>query len=342
MSHDVGQPITPEEIEGLFASLLAFRHVLLAVSGGADSTALMLLAAQWRSSRAEGPRLSVATVDHGLRPGSAEEAIRVSDWARSLGLPHVTLPWVGVKPRTRIQETARGARYRLLVEHAEQIGAEALATGHHADDQAETVLMRLIRGSGPAGLAGMAAISMKGSIVHLRPLLAVEKTRLVATLSAAGHPWIEDPSNRSEAYGRNRLRRIMQALEPEGLSRARLTMMASRMARAEEALSAAASEAFRALVATSGEGSTIQPALWDQPSEIRLRVLVATIQSVSGGEKSERLDRAEQACRRLEGAFLRGEPVRATLGGCLVFLDSAGHVAVTREGARRRGSFRQA
>jgi tRNA(Ile)-lysidine synthase len=185
-------PIGAAEAEGLLASLARHRHVLLAVSGGPDSTALMLLAARHAAASLT---IGVATVDHGLRPGSALDAEAVVKVGRSLGLDPVVLRWEGPKPTGAIQEKAREARYALLAAHATAIGATAVVTAHHADDQAETVLMRLVRGSGPAGLAAMRPDASLGAVRLLRPLLPVDKARLVATVRAAGLPVLNDPMN---------------------------------------------------------------------------------------------------------------------------------------------------
>ncbi len=150
------KPVSRTEANDLFADLVSAPAIVLAVSGGPDSTALLLLAARWRKARRRGPKLLAVTVDHGLRAGSAAEAKQVARLARSLGVPHRILRWTGAKPTSGLQEKARLARYRLLSEAAAKIGASHILTAHTLDDQAETVLMRLLRGSGPTGLSGMA------------------------------------------------------------------------------------------------------------------------------------------------------------------------------------------
>src|SRR5947209_13191130 len=162
--------------EAIFASLAEAKKLLLAVSGGPDSVALMLLSARW--PRRDAPPIEVATVDHRLREDSRQEAEQVGNWARALGFGHHILTWEGEKPKTRLQERAREARYRLLEERAAHAGADHIVTAHHADDQAETVLLRLTRGSGPAGLAGMAAYTRLGAVTLARPLLGVPKADL--------------------------------------------------------------------------------------------------------------------------------------------------------------------
>ena len=151
--------MTAAEADAAFAMLADFDHLILAVSGGPDSMALMVLAAEWRARTRPAISLSVATVGHGLRPQSRGEAEMVSDEAGKLDLPHANLTWDGAKPSTGIPEAARDARYRLLDEHARsfatQVRRVALVTAHHRDDQAETFAMRLARGAGIDGLAAM-------------------------------------------------------------------------------------------------------------------------------------------------------------------------------------------
>jgi tRNA(Ile)-lysidine synthase len=153
------RPVSATEFESLFAGLISAPAIVLAVSGGPDSTALLFLAARWHAKRKHGPKLLAVTVDHGLRAESAREAKHVARLASKLGVAHRTLRWMGKKPATGIQEKARQARYGLLADAASKAGASHVLTAHTLDDQAETVLMRLIRGSGMTGLGGMARVS---------------------------------------------------------------------------------------------------------------------------------------------------------------------------------------
>src|SRR2546423_14186773 len=168
-------------------------RVILAVPGGADSTALLVLAARWRSACKKGPELIAATIDHRLRTGARREAEAVGALARRLGLRHETLTWTGKKPKTGIEAAARAARYRLLLDFARRAGADAIVTAHTLDDQAETVLMRFAAGSGPAGLAGMRPKDTREGVTLLRPFLSIRKRRLIATLEREGLAWSEDP-----------------------------------------------------------------------------------------------------------------------------------------------------
>lgn len=177
--------------------------MVVAISGGSDSTALLHL---MHNRRRDLPRLVAVTVDHGLRAGSAQEALRVAALCDRLGIEHRTMRWAGRKPKKGIQEAARLARYDLLRRCARSIGAGAVITGHTSDDQIETAIMRGERGTG-RGLAGMAeAMLHQGDCWILRPLLAVRRSALRSMLSASGIGWTEDPSNADERFERTRLR----------------------------------------------------------------------------------------------------------------------------------------
>src|SRR5215475_268209 len=243
MSNQRSLAIAPPEAKTLFADLQALPVIVLAVSGGPDSTALMLLAARWRDLLKTKPKLIAVTVDHGLRKESKGEAAAVARLARKLNIAHRTVRWNGRKHSTGLQEKARAARYRLLGEAAHRAGATHVLTAHTLDDQAETVLIRMSRGSGLTGLGAMtrmSALPEKGedAITLVRPLLDIPKARLIATLRAAEIPFADDPSNRDPRFTRARLRGMMDALAGEGLNSARLAQLARRLKRAEAAIEA--------------------------------------------------------------------------------------------------------
>src|ERR1700683_2852862 len=182
MPDDDHSAIPAQDAKRLFAEWKAAPAIVLAVSGGPDSTALMWLAVRWRRGLVRGPRLLAVTVDHGLRAESAAEARDVKRLARSLELPHRTVRWTGVKPKTGMPAAARAARYRLLAQAARANGATHILTAHTRDDQAETLLMRMLRGSGIAGLAAMARETERDGVQLARPFLNVSKSQLIATL----------------------------------------------------------------------------------------------------------------------------------------------------------------
>src|SRR5258707_11799383 len=232
MPNDDNSPISAQEAKRLFADWRGVPAVVLSVSGGPDSIALMWLAARWRRALARGPRLIAGTVDHGLRPEAAAEAREVKRLARSLDLPHRTLRWAGPKPRTGLPAAARAARYRLLVQAARKHGATHVLTAHTRDDQAETLLMRMLRGSGIAGLAAMARESERDGVRLARPLLDISKSRLIATLNKAKIGFADDPTNRDTGFTRPRLRAIMPVLAEEGGDARNLARLGGGLARA--------------------------------------------------------------------------------------------------------------
>ena len=220
-----------------FSCLEPFPSAVLAVSGGPDSMALMSLARRWAALKGrELASFAVVTIDHALRPESAGEAAFVAEQARRMGFSHAVIEWTGAKPKTGLQAAARQARYDLLFAFCAARAIGCVVTAHTADDQAETFLMRLRRGSGVDGLAGMAPVSSRGAIALVRPLLAFSKARLTASLRASSTPFIQDPSNENEAFERVRLRRAMKALAAAGIGRPSLTMAASRIGRSRDAL----------------------------------------------------------------------------------------------------------
>ena len=159
---EAARPVSAAEAQRLFHPLAQSSALVLAVSGGPDSTALLVLAARWhrtRKGKRKAPRLIAVTIDHGLRPQSAHEAQAVGRLARRLRVPHRIVRWRGKKPRTGLQEAARAARYRLLADAARTAKADHILTAHTLDDQAETVLMRMSRGSGITGLCGMREVA---------------------------------------------------------------------------------------------------------------------------------------------------------------------------------------
>lgn len=310
--------------------------VLLAVSGGPDSTALMQAALR---AGATVP-LHVATVDHGLRATSAAEAAGVAEAARQLGLPHRTLAWTGPKPSHGLQAAARAARYDLLALHAQSLGAAWVLTGHTRDDQAETVLMRLLAGSGPAGLAGMRAERPLAGTVRLgRPFLGLSKARLVAYCAGLGLIPIQDPSNADPRFARARLRRLLPGLAGEGLTEARLCRLAERSARDDDALTQAARDAYATASRPAEAPALIRldaPALKALPDAILLRVMVRALGTAGGAARLERIEGL--VLHALRPALDAGTPLRRTLGGCLVALSRARGLTLAPAPPRRGGA----
>ena len=345
--------ISAAEAERLFHALAHFPFLILAVSGGPDSTALLVLAARWLRSLEAPPKLIAVTVDHGLRPASKREAGAVKRLARSLGVEHQTLRWVGRKPKTGLQAAARNARYRLLAQAARKAGARHVVTAHTLDDQAETVLFRLARGSGVSGLSGMDLIGAVpveegGGILLVRPLLGVPKARLIATLKRAKIPYADDPTNRDPRFTRPRLRTLMPALAREGLTAERLALLARRVQRVEDTLFAALNDAQIRLVPTEADTRPVSmpaEAFFALPQEIGLRLLERAI-AWNGDEGPAELGKLEALHQALlaeaEGLDLQGkvrQRIRRTLAGALVTL-AGDRITIERAPPRRRASKR--
>jgi tRNA(Ile)-lysidine synthase len=320
---DLAAPVSAAEFAVLLADLQRVPALVLAVSGGPDSTALLVLAARWRSGLRKGPRLLAVTIDHGLRPESAREARDVKRLARRLGVPHRTVRWSDRKPATGLQEAAREARYRLLVAAAKRAGARHVLTGHTLDDQAETVLFRLTRGSGISGLGAMQRVTAIGDLILVRPFLDLPKARLVATLVAAGIGFADDPSNRDPRFARPRLRLLMPALAREGLGAARLALLARRLRRADAAIEMAVTVAAAAV--SQGPWPERGAIVFDPekfmalPEEVALRLLGRAVAS-RGQEGRVQLGKLEALYAALAGVASAGATarVRRTLAGALV------------------------
>ena len=367
MPDDDHFPISASEAKRLFADWKSAPAIVLAVSGGPDSIALMWLAARWRRALARGPRLIAVTIDHGLRPEAAREARDVKRLAKSLDLAHRTLRWTGAKPKTGLPAAARAARYRLLAQAAREASATHILTAHTRDDQAETLLMRLLRGSGIAGLAAMARESERDGLRLARPFLDVSKSQLIATLKKAGIGFADDPTNRDLSFARPRLRAVLPALAAEGGDARSLARLASRLARANAAVEVLAEGAERYLAlrdrwvsrpgvaAGAVNAKTFDMAAFAaMPEEIRLRLLLRAINRFGHEGPAElgkveallaALDRAAAASaggRRPKSKPPKSEPpksgsprLKQTLAGALISL-AGGRIRIEPAPPRRR------
>jgi tRNA(Ile)-lysidine synthase len=305
----------------------------VAVSGGGDSVALMHLLARWaRATRR--PLPAVVTVDHGLRGDSAAEVRQVARWARATKLKHQALRWSGPPPESDIEAAAREARYRLMGEWLMERKIEALYVAHTRDDQAETFLLRLMRGSGLDGLAAMRPLApypLPGfrELCVVRPLLGVERDAVRSHLRAGKHTWLEDPMNGEDRFARVRLRNLIPALEAAGLSRARLAGAALHLGRAREALDSVTGAVLaRAVRPRDGELHIDASALSAAPREIGLRALALLLMRVSGQTYRPRFERLERLFDRIGTDAIGGG---CTLHSC--------RLAPVRNGAFGRGTL---
>jgi tRNA(Ile)-lysidine synthase len=316
---------------------------VLAVSGGPDSLALMWLAARWRKALKAGPRLVAVTVDHGLRAEAAREARDVKQLAKSLEIEHRTLRWTGSKPKTGLPAAARDARYRLLTRAARESGASHVFTAHTLDDQAETFIMRMSRGSGIAGLAAMARETARDGVVLARPLLKVPKARLMSTLVKAGIGFADDPTNHDLQFTRPRLRALMPALAAEGVDSHSLSRLTARLARANAALEVMTDGAERYLKGMNGPDAGVDLAAFIALSdEIRVRLLLRAINRI-GHEGPAELGKVETLLQAMDAAS-RGQSGRAgrarfkqTLAGAVVSI-ARDRVYVASAPPRRDGA----
>ena len=297
----------------------------------------MFLAADW-AKRHRAPAPLAITIDHGLRAGSAKEAATVASWARANAVPHKTLTWEGKKPTQNIQAAAREARYRLIGDHMRSKGVNVLLTGHTEDDQAETFLLRVARGSGLDGLSGMTPVAPFPIAEHTdlklaRPLLTFAHDRLIATLTARNQDWIADPSNENDRFARVQIRNLMPALDEAGVTRARIAAAATHLRRAREAIDTAVAALIAAAVELSPCGYALV-STWrfkEAPSEIALRAISRLVEALGGGEYPPRFEQTEAALLwfKTRDAVPRGR----TFGGCRLERRTDGRVLIAREEA---------
>ncbi len=324
-----------ERLAGQLDRLVGHEPSAIAVSGGSDSMALMHIAAAWRASGdISGPALTVLTVDHGLRPGSVREAASVEIVSEGLGLPHETLVWTGTKPSSGISAHAREARYRLMTRWCHDHGIAKLLVAHTLDDQAETVVMRLARGSGVDGLSAMAPVVMNNGVALIRPLLDVSRADLQTYLRSLDRSWIEDPTNEDTAYERVRIRNGMDALGALGVTQKGLATTARRLQRARAALDGLTAEALHtyARVHAAGVCDVSSALLTDAPDEIVMRVLGRCLSAVGGLAYPPR----QSALEALHAYLKDGHTSARTLGGCQVAVGS-GRIRIVREAGRVPG-----
>lgn len=315
--------------DGLLGALLAGlpkplpARIGVAVSGGGDSVALLHMAS--RALAETDCTVLAATVDHGLRPEAADEAAQVADLAASLGIEHSVLTWQGWDGQGNLQDQARRARYRLLTEWAQAQDIPVLLTGHTADDQAETVLMRLARSSGVSGLAGMPAARDLGGVTLLRPLLGVSRKDLRCYLRSRDLVWAEDPSNDDPRFERIKARQALEVLAPLGITSEVLTDVARNMGQAREALERYAHFTAQIALETDRGDVLIDAELLDGlPEEIRRRLLIGAVCWVSGEEYPPRRAATDEAI----GAIAAGQG--AVLSGCRLLVQK-GSIRICRE-----------
>lgn len=250
------------------------ERIGVAVSGGPDSLALLLLAASAYPDRVE-----AATIDHGLRPESAAEAIHVAGICARLGIPHSIIPVEVARGGEGLQGEARRARYAALRDWAEERGIGAICTAHHADDQAETILMRLQRGAGLSGLSGVRPVRPQGErLLIVRPLLGWTRAELAQVVERSGVPAVDDPSNHDLRFNRVTMRRFLES-NPD-FDPLRLTRSARAIGEADEALDWAVQEIWSSRVREEAGKLLFNPA--GLPTELLRRMLVRILATFGG------------------------------------------------------------
>jgi len=317
----------------------------VAVSGGGDSLALMHLLLKFARARGLAAPL-VLTVDHGLRKNSAQDAKQVLAWAKQAGLAAHLLTWRGPKPKSGIEAQARQARYRLMGDFLKKNGIATLFVGHNLDDQVETFLLRLARGSGLDGLAGMAQrapwpVPGFSGLALVRPMLGFGRDQLRAYLSGLDQAWLDDPMNDDAAFDRVKIRKVRMALTEAGLTAPRIAAAASHLARARESLEIMTEAVLRRAARKSQAGGILldSAALAAAPREVGLRSLASVLMAVGGQAYRPRFESLERLFDQVTGAGLAGG---TTLHGCHIRpADKASapfSLAVVRENPRKTGS----
>jgi len=292
-------------------------HLAVAVSGGADSMALAVLADRW-ARRRDGAAIALV-VDHGLRPESRAEARMTRARLAARGIESRLLVWRGEKPRTGLQAAARAARYRLLEGWCARHAVLHLLTAHQQDDQAETLLIRLAHGSGPDGLAAMPAIAEREMVRLLRPLLGVPRAALAGFLREHGIGWVDDPSNANPAFARTRVRAALPALAAKGLGAAPHAAAARRMAVSRATLERETARllARHAAVFPQGYARIACAALAGAPPELARRALLRLLACVGGAPYPPRGERLDGLLAALAAPPFQGR----TLAGCRILPD---------------------
>ncbi|MCK5574812.1 MAG: tRNA lysidine(34) synthetase TilS [Sphingomonadales bacterium] len=312
------EALSSVEFDQLMKPFDVSSSIAVAVSGGADSLALVRLLAEWA-----GPRnisITALTVDHGLRVEAADEALQVGRWLSGVGINHNILTWKDAAKRSsRVQARARDARYGLMADWCRAHGAEQLFVAHHQGDQAETFIMRLKRSSTLFGLAAMALVRNVHGIQVCRPLLGVAKVRLEAALKERGQAWVEDPSNTNLAFERVRTRALIESLSAEGVTAVRLANAADAAGRLTAILdrSVIAFEETAMTPRACGGFDVEIAAFMALPKVLRERVLGRALRRVSGRDYAPSPAKLERLSNWMAGEGLGSAGAR-TLSGCRV------------------------
>ncbi|MBV8060129.1 MAG: tRNA lysidine(34) synthetase TilS [Alphaproteobacteria bacterium] len=323
------EPLNEAEFAALMVacSLPPVAKLAVAVSGGPDSMALAACLQCW--CQTHNISLQAFIVDHRLRSESTTEAMTVHKRLSALGIQANILTWQHDRVEKRLHETARQARYRLLTDACNTSGIQHLFIAHHADDQAETVLMRFAKGSGIDGLAGIAARQKRDGVTLWRPLLTIPKARLIATCDAQTIPFVKDPSNEAERFARGRLRQVMPLLAAEGMDATRVADLARRASDASEALRFYTDSFLQQHSKRDATGALWidRTALTAQPRAIIMRALATCLQHIHPTPYMP----DDAPLRELAQSIISDDtPPAFTLNGCLTY-GAGQHIILLRE-----------
>ncbi len=293
-------------------------EIAIAVSGGGDSLALTLLAHEWSK------KIIAVTVDHNLREGSAAEARQVGVWLKKYKIKHKILTNRKPVPQSGMMDYARKIRYGLMLEYCWKNKIKYLLTAHNMEDQGETFLMRLERGSGVDGLAAIPAVSETSGVKIIRPLLDFRREELRKYLKRKKQKWIEDPTNKNTKYKRNRLRKLLEASgENSGILLNRLAETAISMRRTKGALETWTGKE----IAENFRGNAFLHRHFCQlPEEIGLRILKNILVSLGEKKDAPRFASLMPLYREILAGTLKGR----TLAGCKIALKK-GKICFSRE-----------
>ena len=314
--------------------------ILIALSGGGDSTALLHLLVEALGAS----KLRAAVIDHGLRAGSARDARRAADFAEALGVAAEVIALTWREGESRAQQAARLARYDALCAAARRLGGQVIAAAHTADDQAETVFMRAASGSSWRGLAAMNACApapvwpQGRGLVLVRPLLSARRADLRDMLRARGAAWIDDPANANEAFARVRARKRLAELEAAGFDSMRLALLAAKLRPLAHAIDAEAAGLIARAVRIEGEAMHLSLAAWRGGGEARRRALSVLIAAAAGAGREPGAGLARLEARLAEdgfrGASLGGARL-ARAGGAIMIGRDRGALSGRADGAKQ-------
>ena len=345
-SPNLHSEVSTDEFEALMAEVGPFEHsphLAVGCSGGADSLALVLLLDQW--AKANGGRVTALIVDHGIREESQDEAFTVKSWLAEKGLESEILCANITKSTPSLQDVARSERYRLMGDWCRERGVLHLFVGHQKEDQAETLILNLMRGSGIDGLASMAPIVERESCRILRPLLSVPKSRLIARLRSERQSYVRDPSNEDMAFKRVRIRALLPELAREGGNIERLFKVAKRMAEARSALEdeTAALMAESVVVLPEGYARLKPRPILKSSREVALRALGRVLRTIGGKLYSPRGEQLVDCyeslvmSQKVERKFCRtlcGCQMREHDGSIFIYREKINRAEITKTGQK--------